>query len=240
MDLVVANIKSVPLMRSSRVEHDIKKMATLGNIFLPSEIAPAYYKRILAKVMKAHGYSVHCLSTETPIALDPKEWIVIDSEIRTMHGSAKASGLRGFHNPTRKISCVKITRRSSGGKGAKFAILNTHTVPKAFSGGRVTFRTWRQSRWTTHFIKQQAWIEELYAAGYNVVWGGDMNRSDYGSLKYHKNQILVVHHGLDWMWALAQPGYQFKVTGRQAITAGTFTDHAMISGRLHFSKKPAQ
>lgn len=227
MHVVVANVKCNPRMSQAKVEHDLRFIASLGAIFFGSEIEIPRYKQAWTAILRHAKRAVTFnISIECPIAVPTKWWTPIRSErVLTHHG-------RALTTPDRYLSLLFVHARRKPSLGICF--IGTHYVSGGWHKGFKAFKAWRRKVWGIHHGKHQAAIADALAAGYNVVTGGDFNRT--GDMRLHPDAVLIAQHGLDHLYAIPAPGYRVHIDHEPEVVhpASLNTDHPILVGHFHF------
>ena len=168
------NVKSLPLMKQSQVEHDIHRATSEGSIIAWQEISPARYRQAIKDLPKEWAsYMPHDkggLPIEDPISWNTKEWTKVDAGFKRTHtGKAKVS-------PNRYVTWVKLKNKETG---QTIVRMNTHTVSAGWSHkpGGVTDRAWRQEKWHEHMAIMKQMVAHFEKQGYPVIVSGDFNRN---------------------------------------------------------------
>lgn len=225
MKLVTANIKSNPLMRQSRVLHDVARVKLLGGVILWQEIAPKRYKSALeSELSSVHHWSHVQIGRETPISYRNDTWKLLSSGHRlTHHGRAHVT-------PARYITWAVLQRKNSTFPPVVF--MNTHMISSAFSNHHPLTKKWRLARWKEHFAIQKALVQSFVAQGYTVIGGGDFNCTHLP--KFTGNQRFLSHGGIDHMYVCEAPqGVQVELRELGNYTR-VYTDHAPRYAELWF------
>lgn len=229
MRITSQNVKARPVMPRPHIDQVISQALAGSGIVGWQEI---YRHEYVDALVRAGGKRFRHYFPDkggVPVSWRHKRFRLIHAETRVLH-----QGEAGICLP-RRIAVVELEDRRTG---LRFAVLNLHQVPSAWSGSKGEVATRRQL-WRTGQANAQATVSEFVALGLPVVVLGDFNsrnarepalgRTVAGrGVRYHVpsrsiDQVITVD-GADRRW---------DVTAEDALPK-RFGDHAgrRITARL--------
>lgn len=227
MRLITANIKCNPVMRQSRVEHDIAAVKAAGGIILWQEIEIFRYTKALHDVGPKHWQHANT-NLEIPISVDSHYWEIVKDGYRLTHKG------RALTSPDRYISWAFVRNKHTG---QKLVLVNTHFISGAWGSKAKTFRSWRQQMWRLHYAILKEMVTGWHQAGFTVIGGGDWNKTKVD--KFHPDQVWLATSGIDKLFVLpGSKGPKVQLTGVDAIH-DVFTDHTPRIALLKLLRRPA-
>lgn len=220
VNVVVANVKSNPVMSQPHVEADMRKIIALRpNVVLGAEIEPERYKDAWRKIVGDKSFG---LLHECPIWLGPRWRVASQSVKRRVLGFPRVS-------PNRWDTVVEAQR--PGGYPLAFIAMHTYSEK---DNPRATMRRLRVNRWSRHIARTTADIQALNARGVSVIVGGDLN--DHGGpTRFTSTQINFLNEGLMQLTLCPAPGKTGRLLGVHRLRG--FTDHPIVSARIEIRTK---
>jgi hypothetical protein len=162
---------------------------------------------------------------EVPISV-PAAYRVLAAEIEKAHGGKR------FVSPDRYIDEVWAKVDDE-----RVAFVNCHPPSKPRWG--VPFARWRIKHWNLYINRLTAIVAELHAAGYTVVFGGDMNKRKRRIPIIHSRQRVLVSSGLDHLWVVPAKGVTVSNIRTRKIRRTLLMDHPILTASFELSRSAA-
>ena len=185
----VANIKSVPLMRTSKVVADLDRLLGSwlkgkGAVIGLSEITPRTYKTAVKAAAVRHGFGVYGALEENPILWDLRRF-----EYYPAGGRGRFTMHEGRRLVTPHRTYVWIALREVGTANV-FIFVATHYVSGAWARAFRSFKAWRRGMWQDAWNDQNEFVDSMTDKGFAVVNVGDYNKGNFEPFSVGQVELL--------------------------------------------------
>lgn len=228
MRISSSNVRDFPRMSPARVKYAIGEVLEIGGVGcvrFGQEFWHGINNKIWHDMMKEKGLRSLCIgpmqppnawsAVANPVSVHPSYYKILGAEIAaTVPGTGR--------QPDRVISVVRTERQ-----GFKIAFVNIHNFSE---------RDINRKESDLYISRLIMIINELYRLGFNVIYGGDWNKSKLPNPPRRSKQIVSA--APDALYALTRPGITVRVLNDWHMSKErTKLDHVVIGAHLEWTKK---
>lgn len=224
--VTTSNIKSFPLQPMSAVRNRIRQAARIPGIHYGQELHPhgprgKEESNAWIDIMSDKGRVTYGSHREVPISLSLNVW-----NVREVGTKRLTDSVAGDRAPNRYITYVAGLKHNR----IPVAFVNMHPE-QTKNPDNIHNRLWEE-----YAEQAVALINSLHSDGYNVVYGGDMNKRN-NPKPYSAQSRLLAHKGLDHIWLKTARGWNMPTTPKIIeLPPNRHMDHWIVSASFELEK----